>query len=100
MDASLFPYGIEKYLIFCVIATLFFLLQFIRTKYWYELILTIAVPASLLVYVNQESDVWFYGVGIMEAVMLVAAAVTYFIQYRKVKAAEKLAQKNKTEMPA
>ena len=50
MDTSLFPIGMEKHIIFAVVAGIFFLLQFFRTKYWYELILAVAVPFSLLVF--------------------------------------------------
>lgn len=88
MDTSLFPIGMEKHIIFAVVAGIFFLLQFFRTKYWYELILAVAVPFSLLVYVNKTSTVWFYAVGIIEAALLLFALLTYAVQYRKIKKQE------------
>ena len=89
MDTSIFPIGMEKHIIFCAIAAVFFILQFIRNKYWYELVLAAAVLCSLLVYVN-ESTVWFYGVGVLEAVLLLTAIVVYVVQYRKKKREEKI----------
>ncbi len=89
MDTSIFPIGMNKHIGFCVIAAVFFILQFIRNKYWYELVLAAAVLCSLLVYVS-DSPAWFYGVGILEAVLLIAAIVVYFIQYRKIRKQEKI----------
>ena len=48
MEKTLFPISMEKHIVFCAIAAVFFLLQFIRTKRIYQLILAIAVPVSLL----------------------------------------------------
>lgn len=88
MDVSVFPLGLEKHFAFCLIASLIFLIQFLRTKYWYELLMAITVPLSLLVHVN-DSPVWFYGIGIFEAVLLLIALVAYCVQYAKNRAKEK-----------
>ncbi|MCQ2434870.1 MAG: hypothetical protein MJ062_06505 [Oscillospiraceae bacterium] len=91
MDVSVFPMGMEKHIIFCAAAAVFLLIQFIRTKYWYELVLAVTLPLSLLVYVN-DSESWFYFVGILEAVLLILAFVVYCIQYSKEKKKEKAAK--------
>lgn len=88
MDVSVFPLGLERHFAFCLIASLIFLIQFLRTKYWYELLMAITVPLSLLVHIN-DSPVWFYGVGILEAVLLLIAFIAYCIQYRKNRLEEK-----------
>lgn len=92
MDKTLFPITMEKHIIFCAVATVFFLLQFIRTKRIYQLILAIAVPLSLVVYAAPENTTVFYGVGIAEAVLLVLAFITNLVQNSRDKKAEKLKQ--------
>ena len=83
MESTLFPISMEKHIIFCVIAALFFLLQFIRTKQWYQLVMAIAVPLSLLIYIDEENTALFYAVGILEAVLLCGALVLYIVQSRR-----------------
>lgn len=87
MDATVFPISFHQHLIFCGIAILFFVLQFIRLRYWYQLVMVTAIAASLLVYVN-ENSVWFYSVGILELLLLITAFVLYRKQTKKLAAAE------------
>ncbi len=87
MDATVFPISFHQHLIFCGIAILFFVLQFIRLRYWYQLVMVTAIAASLLVYVNDNS-VWFYSVGILELLLLITAFVLYRRQTKKLMAAE------------
>lgn len=89
MDMTLFPISMEKHIIFCVAALIFFLVQFIRTKRWYQLILAIAIPASLLIYLQPENETIFYAVGIGEAVILALAFIINLIQSAKLNRAEK-----------
>ncbi|MBR5722198.1 MAG: hypothetical protein IKX57_01105, partial [Oscillospiraceae bacterium] len=89
---TLFPITMEKHIIFCAVATVFFLLQFIRTKRIYQLILAIAVPLSLVVYVAPENTTVFYGVGIAEAALLLLAFILSIVQNSRDKKAEKLKQ--------
>ena len=92
MNKTLFPITMEKHMIFCAVATVFFLLQFIRTKRIYQLILAIAVPLSLVVYAAPENTTVFYGVGIAEAVLLALAFILNIVQNARDKKAEKLKQ--------
>lgn len=89
MESTLFPISADKHIIFCIIATILFLLQFIRTKRWYQLLMAIAVPCSLLIYINPENEYVYYGIGVMEGVMLLAALVLNIVQSRKIAKAEK-----------
>ncbi len=93
MDASTFPIPFSFHLIFCIIAGAFFLFQFIRLKRPYQLVLTIAIPASLLIYVGDASNqTWFHTVGAFEAVMLIGAiilATTDRFRQRKQEKAQK-----------
>lgn len=92
---SIYPISMEKHIIFVIFASVFFLLQFIRTKRWYQLILAAAFPISLLIYVDESNHTFFYGVGITEFVLLCAAMVANIAQSRKdkkKKAAEKEAK--------
>ncbi len=82
MNANVFPISMNKHIIFCAVAAVFFVLQFIRTKRVYQLILAVAFGGSLLIYLNTESSLLFYGVGIGEAVLLIAALVANIVQNR------------------
>lgn len=86
MDASIFPLTFEKHILFGILACLFFLLQFWRTRNWYELVLAAAMPLSLLIYVSEEKA-WFYSIGILEGLLLIAAFVLAQWQARRRKAA-------------
>ena len=90
MEKTLFPITMDKHIIFCAVAAVFFLLQFIRTKRIYQLILAIAIPLSLLIYIAPENEMLFYGVGIGEAVLLVLAFILNLVQNARDKKAEKL----------
>ena len=92
MEKTLFPITMDKHIVFCAVAAVFFLLQVIRTKRIYQLILTIAVPLSLLIYIAPENETLFYGVGIAEAVLLALAFILNIVQNARDKKAEKLKQ--------
>ena len=96
----------EKHVIFCIIGVLFFTAQFLRTKQWYQLVMAIAIPLTLLIYLNPENDTLFYGIGILEVCLLVLAFVLNIVQSRraaKEKAAKEAAEKaakESAEQPA
>ncbi len=76
MDASTFPIPFWYHLVFALVASAFFLAQFIRVRRPYQLILMIAMLSSLLIYVCDVSNKsWFHTVGIFEFVLLLGAAV-------------------------
>ena len=51
MESTVFPLPFQSHLIFCVIATIFFVIQFIRMRRMYQLVFAVAVPATLLLYI-------------------------------------------------
>ena len=75
MDTNLFPIGMEKHIVFVIIATIFFILQFIRTKRWYQLVMAAAFCISMMIYIAPKNKTFFYGIGITEAVLLFTALV-------------------------
>lgn len=83
LETNLFIISQQKHIIFACVAAVFFLLQFVRTKRLYQLILAIAIPASLLIYIAPENKTFFYGVGIAEAVMLLAAFIASTVRAHK-----------------
>ncbi|MBQ8905600.1 MAG: hypothetical protein IJY85_04425 [Ruminococcus sp.] len=91
MENPIFPIALSKHIIFCAIALVFFLFQFIRQKNRYPLVFAVAIPATLLVYVS-ENKTWFTAIGIFELAMLILAAVLYALDRRKAKAQASAAQ--------
>lgn len=60
MDASTFPISLTYHLVFALIAGIFFLVQFIRLRRPYQLLLAIGILASLLIHVGDpHNKVWF-----------------------------------------
>ncbi len=80
MDATTFPIPFAYHIIFCAAACIFFIIQYVRTKKSYQLLLAIGIPASLLIYINSESSSLFYSVGVFEAVLLAGAIVFAFVE--------------------
>lgn len=89
MEPNIFPIAQDKHLIFVIIATVLFVLQFVRTKHWYQLVMALAIPASLLIYADPENKTLFYGVGILEAVLLLLSLLLNIIQSVKTAREEK-----------
>ena len=81
-NPTLFPFPFNMHLIFACLAAIFFVYRFIVQRLPYQLIMAIAVLASLLIWVS-ESRTLFYAVGIIEAVLILAALVTSFIFHPK-----------------
>lgn len=77
-NPSLFPFPFKMHLIFACIGAIFFAYRFFTQKRPYQLIMAIAIPASLIIWLS-ESRTLFYGLGIAEAVLILAAFVTSII---------------------
>lgn len=75
---GLFPFPFGLHLVFCCIALVFFVLRFIKKKLPYQLIMAVAIPVSLIIWLS-DSKALFYGVGIAELVFLAAAFVTSIV---------------------
>lgn len=85
MNTNIFPLPFSAHLIFSIFAFAVFLFQFIRVRRPYQLMMAAAIPATLLIYVN-DSKAWFYGIGIAEAVLIIASVVSVFISGKSKKA--------------
>ncbi len=81
-----FPLAMDKHIIFCVIGFVFFMFQFFRQGFKYQIMTAFAIAATLLLYVN-ESTAWRYAVGIFELVLIAAIFTVMTIEKKK---AEKL----------
>lgn len=110
MDVSTFPISFSYHLIFCLVAGGFFLMRFIRYRHPYQLLLTIAIPASLLIYLGtlaenmHMSDAmvtlfsgkgWFHTIGVFELVLLIGALILSVID--RVRNKKKSAAEAETE---
>jgi hypothetical protein len=74
MINTLYPIELKMHIILVLLAVLVFGLQFIRLRKKYYLVLAVAMPLSLLPYLV-DSDAFFYGIGIVEALALIGALV-------------------------
>lgn len=77
-NPTLFPFPFRMHLIFACIGAVFFAYRFFTQKRPFQLIMAVAIPLSLLVWISESKTV-FYGVGIAEAVLIIAAAVLSLI---------------------
>ncbi|MDE5583441.1 MAG: hypothetical protein K2J08_07030 [Ruminococcus sp.] len=92
---TLFPFPFRIHLVFCIIAVVFFVFRFIKKKLPYQIIMAVAIPASLMIWISNSRSL-FYGVGIAEAVLLLCAFVSTFI-FKPTKTAENNVQEKNDE---
>ena len=79
---TLFPFPMGMYVVFCIIATAFFVFRFVKEKAPYQIIMAVAVPLSLLIGFS-DGKTLFYLVGIVEAVLLISALVSSIVCNKK-----------------
>lgn len=77
-NPNLFPFPFGLHLVFCAIALIFFGWRFSEEKKPFQVIFAIAIPLSLAIWLN-DSRTWFYTLGIIEVVLILAALVSCFI---------------------
>lgn len=77
-----FPLEFEKHIAFCVIGFLFFVIQFFRQGFKYQLVTAIAIAGTLLLYIN-DSTTWRYAVGALELVLLVLIFILMTVEKKK-----------------
>ena len=70
-----FPFPFGLHITFSVIAVIFLIYRFVKQKYPYQLIMTIAVPISLILWLSDNKTV-FYAIGIIELVLMLSAFVS------------------------
>ena len=85
---TLFPFPFSMHLIFVIICVVFFAYRFTTQKKPYQMIMGIAVLASMALWLSDSRAV-YYGVGALEATMLLGAFVTSLIFRDKPEDAEK-----------
>lgn len=77
-DPGLFPFPYGVHLMFSLCALVFFAYRFYTQKRPFQLIMAIAIPFSLTLWLSDNKTL-FYSVGIIELVLVLAAVVTSFI---------------------
>ena len=94
---TFFPYPFSYHLIFVIISVIFFGTSFIKMKRPYQLILTIAIPFSMLIWLAQSTNnrSFYYAIGVIEIIFIAAAFITSIIF--KPKKDNNTAKENKTE---
>ncbi|MDO4155660.1 MAG: hypothetical protein Q4D37_02635 [Oscillospiraceae bacterium] len=86
MDATTFPLPLPYHVVLCVLGCVFFFAQFIRLKKPYQLMMAIAMPASLLIYIQPENKILFYVVGLLIGLdMLLAVIISIVLRIRSPK---------------
>lgn len=84
-NPTIFPFPFPMHLALAIISVIFFGYRFAVQKKPFQLIFAIAVPLSLLVWLGNNKTL-FYGLGIAELILIVAAIFTSI--FIKPKAAE------------
>lgn len=77
-----FPLEINKHIIFCIIGFVFFMFQFFRQGFRYQVMTAFAIAATLLLHIN-DSTAWRYGVGILELILIIAIFIVMTIEKKK-----------------
>ena len=77
-----FPLTMDKHIIFCIIGFVFFILQFFRQGFKYQIISAFAIAGTLLLYIN-DSAAWRYAVGALELVLVILIFTVMTIEKKK-----------------
>ena len=98
---TLFAFPFPFHLVFAVISFIFFIVSFFRYRKPYQLLFAVGIPLSLLLWLAEENRNLYYGVGILELIILLLALITSIICKPKKKeepsAAEAKPEAEKTE---
>ena len=77
-----FPLTMDKHIIFCIIGFVFFILQFFRQGFKYQIISAFAIAGTLLLYLN-DSTAWRYAVGVLELILIIVIFTVMTIEKKK-----------------
>ena len=94
-NTNLFPFPFGMHITFAVISLLFFVYRFFTDKKPFQIILAIAIPFSLTLWAS-ESRTWFYIVGAIALVLLLAAFVSTFFFKNKPETTQTASAENNT----
>ncbi|MDE5855339.1 MAG: hypothetical protein K2H19_09825 [Ruminococcus sp.] len=86
-NESLFPFPFPLHLIFCAIGLFFFIYRFATDKKPFQLIMALAIPFSLSLWIS-DSRTWFYAVGLIELILTLIAFITSIVFRNKNKSAD------------
>ena len=75
---SLFPFPFSMHLVFVLISVVFFSYRFIMQKRPYQIIMAAAILFSMGVWLSDSRKV-YYGVGLIDVILILAALVTAII---------------------
>ena len=98
-NPNLFPFPLNLHIGFSVVAFVFFMLRYFFDKRPYQLILALAIPFSLTLWLS-ENKVWFYTVGAIEFGLLLIAFISdliYKAKHPELKAKKENDNKEKAE---
>ena len=77
---SLFPFPYWMHYPFVAVATLFFLISFLKQRKPYQLIFAIAIPLTLCMrFVTEKDRTLFYILGAIELALILIAAITAIV---------------------
>lgn len=82
VQPNLFPFPFPHHLVFCCIAMVFFGYLYMKYKKPHQLIMAIAIPFSLVIWIS-ESRTLFYTVGIIEVLFLITALLLHIVHRKK-----------------
>lgn len=86
-NGNLFPFPFSLHLIFCIVGLIFFIYRFATDKKPFQLIMAVAIPFSLTLWIS-SSRTWFYIVGAIELVLILAAFAASIVFRNKNKSAD------------
>lgn len=78
-NPSFFPFPFPLHIGFSIIAFAFLIYRFVTNKKPYQLIMAIAIPFSLILWLPSANRTLYYIVGLIELILVLAASVTSFI---------------------
>ena len=73
---TIFPFPFTFHLVFAVISFIFFIVSFFRYRKPYQLLFAVGIPLSLLLWLAENNRNMYYGIGILELIIMLLALIT------------------------
>lgn len=83
MNNYVFPLPVPAHIVFSIIGFIFFMFMYFRKKYVYHLLLSLAIPSTLLIYLCKGSKLLYSLFGLEQLILIILIFVFIVVAKRK-----------------
>ena len=83
MNNYVFPLPVPAHIVFALAGLIFFMFMYFRKKYVYHLLLSLAIPSTLLIYLCKGSKLLYSLFGLEQLILIILIFVFIVVAKRK-----------------